>query len=263
MESVLKEFGIAAISIIELNSFQQKLWRIKTIDKSYILRQYISNNSWWSYGKASIQKRELEAYRLCEKNGIKTPKILNEKDNYVLFEDVEGKPGTEFDRDKVTVLMAKLLQKLHSINEVEGESSIGVSKAFDDKKTCNRYRLLHGDFHNKNVLFIEKDGELEVLAILDFEEATFGNYLWDVTYYLWYLATHVYKDCDTETKIEKMQLFLNEYSDDNDDENFGIDDIIRFCGYLNTRNSQIKEWAEYYNIEPFKTINTDYRLIKE
>ncbi|KAL5273152.1 hypothetical protein ACFFRR_000107 [Megaselia abdita] len=76
-------------------------------------------------------------------------------------------------------------------------------ESFKKGEFANLFVLNHGDFHLKNTMMADNDGELEVLLI-DFQICFWGPAVMDLTYFL-------YMSIDTETRATKRNEIIYTY----------------------------------------------------
>lgn len=89
-----------------------------------------------------------------------------------------------------TSIKHELLQKLSVI-------------AYDND--ISKYRIIHGDFHNENLLF---DSEDNIIAVIDFANTSFGNPMIDIFSFINHACCN---EGFTIDNITKAKYFINEY----------------------------------------------------
>lgn len=64
--------------------------------------------------------------------------------------------------------------------------------------------LNHGDFHIKNIMYTEKDGELDDVRLIDFQGSAWGPAVFDLTYMLYMLL-------DDESRLNRRNEIIHYY----------------------------------------------------
>lgn len=207
-------------------------WTCDGYTQKAVKKEYTGKFSWWNT-EDDLCKREKEVLNLCYDHYILAPLVLFEGDNYLILEWIDGCNANLYQNQrKLLPRIATILRKIHSIRNTH----IAVySPQFSDAKIS----LLHGDFHNQNIMVSPENGEIR--GIIDFEEACYGNRHLDIAHYCQYLIDQPFKD--SSEKKEILLEFLDAYED------YTIDDLQTASRILEQRN-------EYLNTSHFTTTFT-------
>lgn len=131
---------------------------------------------------------------LPETSEILKPKIQIETDSVKLLSFVkENSIDTETD-DLIDEIVTAKLNVISHINYSEIIASLH-----------NNRTLIHGDFHNENILFGSND---DVVCVLDFEEAHFGSDIEDIMTFINFACCNSGFDIPN---IKKARTFLSGY----------------------------------------------------
>lgn len=156
---------------------------------------------------------------LDEKRLQSAADLLGKLHSLKLPEGLVKEPKTLSSESLDAFIKAPALQKSCTHNSPSAEILRFIEKSIDQKKALLKdlsdkkvswnlegNQLVHGDFHNQNLLFGLKN---EIVGLLDFEEVHKGHGLEDVVHFI------LLGCCNTgfeNENLEKAQIFLKNYS---------------------------------------------------
>lgn len=232
----------------QLDSWQQELIKVtvskpsrKKNRKKYRTeyhKTYIQPWSWWSITvPRDLFSRELVAIQYC-RGVVPVPKIKCVETfprPKIIFHGVNNtiRPSPDNIVDIVS-LAAQTLAKIHSIKISTNPSNqtpylgnatlqhlthntvcLPIPQSMVKGKIIESDQpvLLHGDYHFENILFRRNKTthEYEVAAVIDFEEAAFGDPAWDVAYFCRCLGLSSFKKHKLSLRM-LILYFLDTYA---------------------------------------------------
>lgn len=234
-------------------SYQQEIVK----NRKYYLKRFISRNTWWNIKEgADLFSRENTMYRLLK--GLKIPRkdfflLWNEKyDGVIGTRRVKGerwrkKKHTLSDIRKCVELAGEELGKIHNVPLPKGLKYLGDARLQTMKHLFpiseeivedeEKLVLLHGDYHPGNILYDKKKRRVILRAVIDFEEAAYGDPRWDVAYYSRCLML---SSLTREEKLNLVDLFLSSYYIESG-RDYNRKGLQRWIELIEKRNSYVNE----------------------
>lgn len=204
------------LSIEQVDTCQQKLYKIKTKETTFYKKHIINNHSWYTFNNDDIYSRIKNAYDVLQKNDIGCPNAKFDDDNkIVIMDEVKGIHLSESKNINHWYKCGVMLNKLHKTG------------------------YIHGDFHQENI-FIDSNDNIIFIDFEEFISQNIADSLYDLTEL--YINT-MYKD---ENMSKYYYSFLKGY---------GLNECfvlgIKYnIDKIRTRNKNYIKWCKCNNIDP-------------
>ncbi|XP_059621219.1 uncharacterized protein LOC132264900 [Phlebotomus argentipes] len=168
--------------------FENAMKVVKKLAKFHALSYYMNDNK-YSYKFDFTQFKTIMTEQMFEKF-----KIFFEGFEYIK-DEVASWPGYESFAEKLSGQSKNFFHTLLKVYEPNDEPELNV--------------LCHGDFHIRNMMFIEKDANIDKTMFLDFQICFWGSPLIDLFYVLYSIGS---TECRNRRE-EVLTIYHNFFSD--------------------------------------------------